>query len=487
MLTRRAQTVFLSVGFGLPLLACLAPVQAAPNQPPFKDAIGFTDLATRLGSALPTGANVTVSQIETSNSTGNYGPDFADNEFVGKTFTLESGPTGVFGHATFVGEYLYGLKTGTSPGITKIDCYELDDWGREGFLRTGSTNPPKVETQDVQNHSWRGSFGDNATDLDALRRFDFSINRDDFVAVVAMSNEGTARVPKLLASSYNAISVGLSNGTHAHGFTTINGSGRIKPEIVAPLNAVSFTTPVVGSSAALLLDEAKQRSALANARHSETVKALLLAGATKSEFPTWDRTETRPLDDVYGAGEVNIDRSFQILFSGEQKAGAGHTVNSMGWDFAQTADLDSRRKYYFDVPAEQTLSELSVILTWNGVVTDGIAGPDWGNPIGSLANLDLRLYRSNDLFSRKALLDISRSPIDNIEHIYMQNLAAGRYAIEVSADTAGVDYALAWYSDFASGRRLLFTAVPEPSTWMLAIVGALGVLANYRRGHGSKQ
>ena len=66
---------------------------------------------------------------------------------------------------------------------------------------------------------------------------------------------------------------------------------------------------------------------------SEVIKAMLMAGATKGEFanwidPTtglvnpWNRTQTRPLDDVFGAGELNVYNSYLIGIGGKQSASA---------------------------------------------------------------------------------------------------------------------------------------------------------------------
>ena len=126
------------------------------------------------------------------------------------------------------------------------------------------------------------------------------------------------------AHIYNGISVGVSDGTHRYGTTTYDGAGRTKPEIVAPggipgsnpaTQYTSFATPIVTAAAALLIDAAGSNAA---AKDQLSLKAILLAGADKSISANWDQTPTRPIDDVYGAGELDIYQSYFIQQGGQQ-------------------------------------------------------------------------------------------------------------------------------------------------------------------------
>ena len=447
---------------GAALALLLVVVSAAQAVGAWQDDIGYTQLLSELGSATPTGQGITASQVEAF-SGDHYTPDTTVTEFSGKNFTTMSGTTGgSSSHATTVGRYLYGSSTGIATDISTIDNWSADNWLSSGALKIGSNVAPGVETRDVQNHSWVGSYGSDALDTEALRRFDYTIQRDNFVAVVGQNNGDSTTLPSLLGQSYNAISVGRSDGSHSHGFTSLDGTGRVKPEIVAPAGATSYATPIVGSAAALLLETAQNTPALANAQNSEAVKALLLAGATKSEFADWDRTNSRPLDEVYGAGELNVYRSYQTLAAGEQEAGILSTVDLTGWDFDATGGGDSL--YFFDVTEGFSLDEFSVALTWNRVIEDGISGAQWGDLTATLANLDLELW-SADGFTLDTQLDFSNSTVDNVEHIYRQNMEAGRYALRLTSDTVGTDYAMAWYSEAVS--------VPEPATWLMLVVGGV--------------
>ena len=56
-----------------------------------------------------------------------------------------------------------------------------------------------------------------AANVDALKRLDWVINQDEYIQVVGMNNGSGSATQPLLGSSFNAIAVGLSNGTSKHG------------------------------------------------------------------------------------------------------------------------------------------------------------------------------------------------------------------------------------------------------------------------------
>ena len=417
--------LFAAVGFAL---SCVVRAD-------FKADIGWTKLQAELGGALPTGAGVAVSQVEAQENPGVYGPETASAEFTGKTFTFKSGASGVSGHATTVAGYYYGLTGSIAPGIATIDVYEADNWIGTGFLRRTTAFAPRAETRAIQSHSWVGSFGgDGTADVEVLRRFDSAIQASEFLGVIGLNNASQGNLPALLAGCYNGISVGRSDGIHSYGTNTADGSGRTKPEVVAPFDATSWATPTVSSAAALL-----RQNAPTNGRKVVALKSMLLAGATKTQFPGWSRTITRPIDTIYGAGQLNVYRSYHILNAGQQAASSTASVGTRGWDFNTTTA--GGRRYFFDIAAGNTAPGLSALVTWNRTI-----GGVWPSATTStLANVTLKLYAATG-FTTGALLDSSESAVDNVEHIYQPALSPGRYALEVTSDLAGVAYGLSWYS-----------------------------------------
>ncbi|MCA9100935.1 MAG: hypothetical protein KDA63_07300, partial [Planctomycetales bacterium] len=319
---------------------------------------------------------------------------------------------------------------------------------------TGTNLLPRVETQRVQNHSWIIPSGGSSTILatEVQRRFDYMLDRDNVVAAVGVNNRSDSVFPLAMANSYNSIAVGRSNGNSSLGPTTLDVPGRSKPDIVAPARNTSTATSWVSAAASLLIETAGSNS---NAARAQTIKAALLAGATKDEFDLdgstldtfddWSHTAGQPLDARYGAGELNVDNSYRILNAGEFENSRSQDVATTGWDF-NTIGAGQAKTYFFDVPVNATIDTLSVIATWNrefDVHTQGSSATF--DP--QLANIDLKLYEASD-FNLVKLIDSSTSSIDNVEHLFERGLSGGRYAIKVLSDQQW-DYALAWQTTLA--------------------------------------
>lgn len=430
-----------------------------------KDAIGYTALQSFLGPAMPTGAGVSAATVEATDLTGAYRVDGSDSQLSGKTFVFPSGGnTSVSSHATTVARYLLGTSS-LAPGIgnsTTTANYEVNNYLQSGSLRAGSSSLlPAVESRDIVNHSWVGSTGNTTFDTEIARRMDYAIQRDDFIATIGLNNGSGTSIPNLLASSYNGLIVGLSNGNHSRGTTQINGTGRTKPDIVIPTSATSWAAPTVASAAGLLLQTART-SGGTDADRSVVIKSALLAGAARSgpDIPfVWTNSTAQPLDSIYGAGQLNIFQSYQIMSAGRFSASASSNASSTGWDYG-TASSSSERLYFFDISTSGTFS---VALTWNVDVTatDMQPGPGVSYAFtSSLADLNLRLYQAVG-FSAGSTISSSLSTVDNVELISLPDLTAGRYAIGVTSNTNNVGYGLSWQ------------VIPEPATWAVFLFGGV--------------
>ena len=71
------------------------------------------------------------------------------------------------------------------------------------YLGTGTTSPPTATFGRVQNHSYvdPDTDPDDPGILDALRRLDYAVKRDNFVAVAAVNNGGTTAIPAVGSTS----------------------------------------------------------------------------------------------------------------------------------------------------------------------------------------------------------------------------------------------------------------------------------------------
>lgn len=439
---------------------CLLPGSAVAQlpSPAHRKAIGYLDLERRLrrqGRPMPSGRGVTLTQVESHGSKPDdpesdlrrrnirYLPDFNHPDFENVRFTDPrelSNPAGESSpHATSMGRNIYGAQ-GMAPGIQVVDTHYTDDWLFLGGLRTGSAGQlPLPSAGRLQNHSWVATMETRVAGVpvnfneEILQRFDFMVQRDGVVAVVGR----TDRRHPLMGTAYNAISVGLATGSAD------------RPMIVAPAPSASLATAWVTAAAALLLETADNlpdTSARNDAARSETIRAVLLAGASKAMLQgkyRWTRSASEPLSTRYGAGQLNIDDSHRILEAGPHAALDAALVPPTGWDLAEVTPQQPRH-YFFEVPADRPEDELSVIATWNRQV-------DLGKLRATCANVDLRLLHADaECNVQEVVADgadddrgesLARS--GNVEHLYFESLPPGRYAIEVTTDQPW-QVALAW-------------------------------------------
>ncbi|MFW6033387.1 MAG: hypothetical protein ACOCTI_08450 [Phycisphaeraceae bacterium] len=415
---------------------------ARDDRPSPAEEMGFPDARDRLGNDLPLGRGVVMGHVEGGKAA--YLPDLEASRFEGVEFTPVSGPSHLFKHAQQTAAIAYGPR-GLAPGVEDVRCYRTSHWLGGGFLRTGTPLPPAKAEVDVFSHSWVSDSSGHAEEI--LRRVDLVADRDDTVFCVGVNNGRPSRVPRLLASAYNVIAVGTDSGASSGAYTRVEGEGRCKPDIVGPQMMTSFTTPMVASCAARLIEAGRrlEGSAAARARRSETIKAILLAGATKPW--NWAPAKGKPLDERLGAGLVNVDHALEILLAGPAKplTDAGEAA----WDF-RSAMPDSRLAYRFE--NDEPGRDISVALTWHRRVA-GRSGfnvvkqqPQWLDP-ARLADFDLVLHYTSPS-GQTGVIGRSESGVDNVEHIFIEQAPPGEYRLEVVRRPDGHDepwdYAVAW-------------------------------------------
>jgi len=416
------------------------------------DQIGLSQLQAELGRDAPTGEGVVVAMTEAAPNSGWYYIDTEDPLFAGKRFTNRSGENdSPNGHTETVGAIFYGLE-GVAPGVRDIDIYMATDWFDRVIMRSDENykGEPLFERAQVHNHSWvayraAAAEADSATRV--LRSHDYQVDRDKFVSVVTLQNGKLNDMPELLAHAYNVITVGTSDGDHSGGTTTFDAPGRVKPDIVAPNVFTSFAAPLVSGAAALLVETSASRPELIQARRPQVIKALLMAGATKEEFPAWSRDWFRPLDPNVGVGELHVYNSHSILTNGPPRNGS---TNLQAWDYDVVEGADTR-SYTLTVPAGYVLRDLSAVLTWHREFRDIDPG-DTFEPEPIDADLDLRLRRVGVANP----IDESLSRADNVEHIYQKYLGPGTYTLDISADVHR-SFGIAWRSTLEPQAKIIGT------------------------------
>lgn len=485
-----------TVGVGAVVLGLLTwSAPAAGQSPSYLDEIGYTSLRDRLGTATPNGSGVLVTQVEALESANSYLPNPA--VFPGQVIIDRTGGGAVSGHATTVGRYFYG-DLSIAPGIPQVNAYRVSDpglsgdWLGDGYLRTGTPLAPLADPARVQNHSYIDTGPPtDPTAIEILRRLDYTIGRDNVVVVVAVNN-GAGSVPVLQASGYNSIAVGLNSGNSSSGPTVADGAGRSKPDLVVPLDLTSFATPVVSASAALLVQTAAAKADPAEAAASgrvETIKAALLSGATTSPFAglaqPWHRTDNgsfvEPLDRRFGAGQLNIDNSHQILSAPRQDGTDLSRDAPTGWDFGTLSATAPTRRYYFDAPSGAGNATLTATITWLRRIPQ--TGGSFTTTTTTLADIDLRIYETDGDLNLGQLVDWSLSPVDNLQHTRTDLLSMGHYALEVSlaelpSGQSSEDFAVAW--------QVTVTPVPEPSGILLVVV-AMAMVFRLRARHSVRR
>jgi hypothetical protein len=439
---------------------------------------------------MPDGSGIRVSHIEAPSKVGDdpaWMPNPAKPQFSGKTITNESFATpGLFsGHANGTGNHFYGNKSSISPGIVKIASYRSTHWLGAGLLRTDSGKPgfrlqPRTSASRIGNHSWIGTV--DTFDVEVLSRLDWVIERDEFVQVTGYT--GHMDQP-LLSSAYNVIAVNRSDAVTTSGSADAGGiytSGRSKPDLVVPASHTSQAVPKLAAATALLISIAHDRPSLStdpvemsvsnrngdtifNAERVEVIKAVLMTGAARSTTNTSgvditdyrtdpdDRTRNG-LDRRFGAGQLNIYNSYQIIAAGEQNSNEDANENSgpiglIGFDydpaFGGSGGSNAQATYFFSTHTDPV--RLQASLVWNLAIDGGAAFSF--DPTATLFDLDLFLFDVTEP-GNWVLIGSSESSSENSENLWLLLEGAKDYAMQVktgSGQTAfNWDYALAWHT-----------------------------------------
>ncbi len=474
----------------------------------YNDDIGYTALASELGTELPDGSGIDVMHVEASitvNGSPAWMPDIFNAQFSGKNIIDETGATpGLYsGHATGMGISFYGNSGSIAPGVSVISMFLVDHWLDTGFLRlaTGSGRlQPRASTSRVANHSWVGSTG--TLDSAVLRRVDWLVEEDEFIHVVGLRN-GSSNLA-LLSGAYNTISAGRTDGVHASGSAAVDPvyvAGRTRPDLVTPVATTSKSTAKISSAATLLIAAGHADPALSadpsqtftvnraggtvyNAERSEVIRAALMAGASRitSNTSGADITDYRAaagdqtgngLDRRFGAGQLNIDNSYHIIAAGEQNSvddqgSSGGAIGAAGFDydpfFGGLSSSNPEASYFFT--ATPGPMRFIASLVWNLDIAGGSANNF--DSSATLHNLDLLLFDVTDPGNRVQVA-ASESSVENTENIWTTLVAGRDYALQVKAAAGQAnflwDYGLAWNRVPVPAAPLTVDTTAVPNGW----------------------
>ena len=436
-----------------------------------------------------------------------------------------TGAVGGFGeHATAVGSLLAGrspgfnqyayqagiafyanLKSGAMATSVSGGNFNLDD------VSLASTYGHFFGSTDVINSSWGDGGDPGGTAFYTMMLDGFSRNNPTTVFVAAAGNNGpgdnTVGGP---AAGYNSISVGALGNANAYNQIASFSSGgpedywdpnrgsvadvRAAVDLVAPGESLllastagsdqysypwagtSFAAPIVAGSVALMDSASRLDGLAAESRDARVIKAVLMNSADK--IAGWDNGQTtsngvivttQGLDLYSGTGALDLNNTYNEYLTGTRDVAglSGGTVGNVGWDYAALSGVGTYNDY---------------------LITNTIAGPmtvtlDWfrdratNGDDNAFADLNLEVWDAN--FTH--LIATSESQYNSAEHLSFNLPTAGNYGLRVTYNqqmfgTVGtVDYGLAWNS----------TAVPEPSSLLLGLLGGIGVWI-YRRAMARK-
>jgi len=432
----------------------------------WKADVGWNDLqewASLNGITLPTTETVFAGMVEAEQGSNNlsvYSPDPENAQFKDISGVIDVSINDIHdetvtysGHATGVAKLFFGNSSSLSPAIAQVNVY-----GSNRFLAK-TLNYGTSWAEEVMSHAYIGSFGDTVNDQTKevtetkqekseryCRAFDYSSSVGNILHISGANNGASSNLPHIWSHAYNNITVGRTDGLHSAGTVQsgYHGTDRQKPELVNPQSTTSSATGATASIAGLLRAQAETHSST-NAALSLTLKSILLAGADKNKFESWDNTTTRPIDEVYGAGETNILNSFRILHAAE--ATANSAVDLYGWDYGTTSD-SSDIVYTITIPSYASNAQISANLSWNRTITRERVKGSFVTSYDELADLSLTLKDSggNIIFT-------SNSAVDNLEHIWQTGLTPGNYTLTVNKSSgANTNYAIAWRVDLQTEK-----------------------------------
>ena len=284
------------------------------------------------------------------------------------------------------------------------------------------------------------------------RKLDAVVHSDSQLYVVAQANSGLHGFSNY-GTAKNSLAVGAVDdsgiiaGFSSHGPTA---DGRLAPNVVGTgvaltaargqasltghdtFSGTSMASPSVAGVAALLMQarpEFRNRPALARAR--------LMASAIRPDA-YFDSGKSLPGDNSAGPGEFNNLYGLGLVSA---RTAVFSNDSAGGWlNGSASAEPGDGAYEYVDIDVPEDASRLDVVLTWDEQPADTLTR-------SVLANIDLWADRGADCAVDACGEHASRSQVDNVEWLLIEDPAPGVYRIKaVPVETYGesVAAAVAW-------------------------------------------
>ncbi len=513
-----------------------------------RDDVGYTQLQERLGENTPTGKGITVSAYEPESH--EYGQEnsgkpmgwvpaiMEENNHVntvemyqGLPMEVKSGNTS--GHAAAVSRFMFGKKHGVSQGLETVKFHFLDDFIASVLypntlyqaIIPGSRGT--VFESKVNNFSSVSNFGQNNNTL--LRQFDWATSREDAVNLISSDNNKYTNANAIFSSSLNGIYVGLTSGWHSRYTTQHHYQTQNRPDILAPNENTSRGTGTITGITAVLMETAttvelsdlgltQTNTLIRNAERSETMKAILMAGADRmtmnsrnNAFPREidgshkkdedgknlpryiadisnyrkndDFKTANGLDTRYGAGQANVENSYDILMGTEQASledNGAQTVSLLGFDYDESfglgvKDQQANETATYVLPTLEQDADIAITLAWNADIAS------YNGVFNAVAVYDLDLWLYQVIDNEATLIAYSTSDTANTENIWASLEAGGDYFFRVDTTKNLIallwDYAIAWRvtEQTPSSLNVATSSVPLPSSIVFFISALFSV------------
>lgn len=255
------------------------------------------------------------------------------------------------------------------------------------------------------------------------------------------------------ASAKNSLAVGATldsgmlAGFSSHGPTA---DGRLAPQIVGAgvdlfstagdgsrgayidFSGTSMSSPTVAGVATLLMNAVP-----AHRGQPALVRARLMTSAIKPD-PWIEDADSFPIDNSNGPGKIQNQYGLGKVSA---RTSVLNNDSQNGWaSSSAVVELEDGEYAYHDIQVPPGTTRLDIAMTWDEPPTDTLAS-------AVLNNLDLWLDHGADCRSEPCGEYSSRSQIDNVEWLILQNPAPGIYRAKVSATRVYTDApraAFAW-------------------------------------------